>query len=376
MQRPALSLRLVAREIVAVATVLATAAVTAQSHLVVPPLAATAEANGVEFWAAGPFSARRQVVLDASWLQAAVGRGFTAIAVRRNQGTADDQVAGRLLLDIDLAHASTAPPNASGSFAANRGPNATNVFAGLVAFPAAPAAPTTPAPWQAPYAVTIPFTTPFAYRGGPLVVETVTRPLSGPSGQNPWWPIDAVIGASTGSVRSVGWGCLAAGTEPAAGAELGSVSLGATAVFWLRGQMQAGPATCLLGGDNRSYQGLPLPLDLTVIGMPGCVLYNDIATAVPSLLTPWPLRPDTLATVEVPVPQDAALAGASLFAQWLVPNIGGRAIRLETSNGVEAVIGALPANPGAAWIEGIGPYAIRGRVLHDRCPVLRLDYWP
>lgn len=346
----------------------------AQGHLVVPPNADTFEGNGAEFWAASPFTARRQLVLDGAWLVPANGRSFTAVAMRRNQGTQDDCSGGRLILEVVVAHATGGPRDVTGEFAANRGPDATRVFAGLVSFPTAPLAPTTPAPWAPPYAVSIPFTVPFGYRSGPLVVETMTRTLAGPVTQNPWWPIDAVIGPTAGVTRTVGRGCFTAGPEPTAGADSRSISVGATAVFWLRGRLPSGPATCLLGGDARSYLGVPLPLDLAPIGMPSCFLYNDIVVALPTTLVALPRRSDVLATIEVQVPPNAALAGAPLFTQWLVPNAAGGALRLGMSNGVEALLGGLPSQPGAAWIEAVGPFATMGRVRHDRCPVLRLDY--
>ena len=121
----------------------------AQNHLVLPPLVVGLEGNAAEAWAAGPYTARRQLVVKGSWLQFAQGRSFTSLTVRRNQGTKDDQGPGRLLIEVALSHSLVEPEDASGTFANNRGRDATNVFTGRVDFPAAPYAPTTPAPWQA-----------------------------------------------------------------------------------------------------------------------------------------------------------------------------------------------------------------------------------
>src|SRR5687768_8051663 len=76
----------------------------AQNDLVVPPLAANTEADGAELWAAGPFTARRQLVLPASWLAGAAGHSLTSLAMRRNQGARDPQIAGTLALEVVMAH--------------------------------------------------------------------------------------------------------------------------------------------------------------------------------------------------------------------------------------------------------------------------------
>ena len=341
--------------------------------LVLPPTTDAIEGNAAESWLAGPFTARRQLILDAAWLHALAGRDLSALSVRRNQGSAEVMDAGALHVELRFAPAAVAPADARSDFAANRQTPGTLVFAGRVEFPAAPPAPATPAPWLAPFAVTIPFSVPFRYQTGPLVIETMTRPLG--SAANPWWSLDAVVGATTGEVAGVGRSCLTGVHDPSAGAELRTMVVGASASLWLRGMAAPTPAFCLLGGDDRSFQGVPLPLDLTVAGLPGCTLYNDIVAMVPALSTPWRGGRGGLAMVTVPLPADPNLAGAVLFSQWLVPPIGNGG-SIELSNGVRATIGIRPPEPGAAWVESVGVAPTVPRVLHDRCPVVRLHYTP
>lgn len=346
------------------------------SSLVVPPGMAATEANGAESYAFAPFSARRQLILDASWLAAASGGSLTSVSLRRNQGTSDTNVGGLLVLEVAISHSPRGPRQASSTFSANRGPDHTVVFAGPISLPSAQAATTTPAPWTAPFAVQIPFLVPFPLVGGPICMETMTQPIPGPVLQNPWWPVDAVIADIQGSVQTMGSGCIPDVDDPSASAEEATLTVGATAVFYLRGNLRPGQVTCLIGTSNTSYGGVPLPFDLTVFGLPGCRLFNDVVISAPALATTWPLSPSSHASVDIPLPPWPALVGASLYTQWMVTTPARSTLPISLSNGVHAVLGQVPAGLDVAWVEGIGRTATTGRVLNDRCPVLRFTYIP
>lgn len=71
------------------------------------------------------------------------------------------------------------------------------------------------------------------------------------------------------------------------------------------------PALLLLGADDRNWSGVPLPLDLEVIGMPGCGLFTSIDLAAAMI----PLGQTAHAVL--PIPLDRGLLGQELLAQVL-----------------------------------------------------------
>ena len=337
------------------------------TSVVVPGAYAFAEAPHAELFAFAPFAARRQLIVDERHLTALSGRALVALALRRNQGDADANTAGRLHLQVWCAPALVGAATAREEFAANRG-RAVRVFQGNVDLPDCAAAPVTPAPWTAPYAVELPFAIPYSYLGGNLCIETLT---TGPQGMAPWWAVDAVIEDLGGTVATAGTSCVPALPGSPAGGDPATFALGARATFWLRGPQSEGPVLCLLGASDQHWNGLGLPLDLTPFGLAGCVLHNDVCLAVPALLTSLPQASFTLATYEVRLPEDLSLAGGKLFTQWLVLGDAQRPI-LGLSNGVQATLGTARSTLGVFWLEATDPAAMRGRALPGRAPVLRL----
>jgi hypothetical protein len=355
----------------AVVVAVAGAAAVAQDAVVVPAAYALVEAPNAELWAFAPFPARRQLIVDARHLTPLAGRSLAGLAVRRNQGAADANAGGRIHLQLLLAAATVDAASAGEEFAHNRGATV-RVHHGPLDLPDCGAAPVTPAPWAAPYAVELPFAVPYPYASGHLCVETVTTV---PVATLPWWPVDAVIEPLGGTVTPVGASCLPAVPGTPAGADPATLALGARATFWLRGSQRDGPVVCLLGTSSRSWGGLQLPLDLTALGLPGCSLRNDVQQAAPGWLASLPQAPFTLATWEARVPDDTAFAGATLFAQWLVLAQPPTSL-VGVSNGVQATLGTARATLGVFWLEAADPGAARGRALPGRAPVLRLHASP
>jgi len=73
------------------------------------------------------------------------------------------------------------------------------------------------------------------------------------------------------------------------------------------------PAVISIGFDRDSYQGLPLPLPLAVLGLPGCTLYhsNDVTEAVA-------VPPGTAqATWSLPLPNAPGFLGQEFYFQGL-----------------------------------------------------------
>jgi hypothetical protein len=139
------------------------------------------------------------------------------------------------------------------------------------------------------------------------------------------------------------------GAEPQAA---GSLALGLSATQWL---------------------GLPLPLRLDSLGLVGCAVHCD-------LLSLHAVTATTAGTAEwrVAVPGDAGLAGASLFAQFVMndPRVS-PIVPLATSDGLRVTLGTVVgATPQMSVVSGINNVA-NGRIgllQVGRGPVVELTY--
>ena len=89
-----------------------------------------------------------------------------------------------------------------------------------------------------------------------------------------------------------------------------------------------------IGGSNAAWGSLSLPLDLGVIGMPGCR-----ALASGELVLQNATDGNGNAALPVGVPNDPALQGLRLFHQWLVTDPGLNPLGLGASDAAEARIG-------------------------------------
>jgi hypothetical protein len=94
-------------------------------------------------------------------------------------------------------------------------------------------------------------------------------------------------------------------------------------------------ALMALGVSNTTWQGLPLPLDLTPIGLSGC---NLIAAAEFIDLTP---SVNGVASYSVNIPNNAGLVGSSLFVQSILLDLlpGGGFEFIGATRGGRAVVG-------------------------------------
>lgn len=89
----------------------------------------------------------------------------------------------------------------------------------------------------------------------------------------------------------------------------------------LTGVPDAVAASIVLGFSNTNYLGVPLPIDLAVLGMP------ESWISVAMDVTGSPVLPSAVGefTMPVPIPSSAALAYAPTFFQWILldPNVPG-----------------------------------------------------
>ena len=86
--------------------------------------------------------------------------------------------------------------------------------------------------------------------------------------------------------------------------------------------------------SRTSWFGLPLPLDLTPIGMTGCTLHTGVDMVVALTAN------QGVASWAVPIPADPGLVGSTLFQQALIVDQGANALGVTTSNAGEVRIGA------------------------------------
>ncbi|MFQ5505433.1 MAG: S8 family serine peptidase [Planctomycetota bacterium] len=90
----------------------------------------------------------------------------------------------------------------------------------------------------------------------------------------------------------------------------------------------------LIGVSNTKWGRLPLPLDLTLSGAPGCKL---LASA--ELIAPLPVNATGQSTFKSVVPGDKAFCGLNLFNQYLVIDKQANTLGLVASNAGQAIHG-------------------------------------
>lgn len=90
----------------------------------------------------------------------------------------------------------------------------------------------------------------------------------------------------------------------------------------------------MIGFSRTSLGGVPLPIDLSLIGAPGCSLLVSQDATIPTRV-----GGSGIATVSLYIPDQASLVGASYFTQFAVVDPGANALGLTFSNGIDTMIG-------------------------------------
>lgn len=135
-----------------------------------------------------------------------------------------------------------------------------------------------------------------------------------------------------GEIETFGSSC----PGPMTHAASGTAHLGGSVVFDLANGPRLSSAYFVLGASRTSYRGLlSLPLDLRVVGAPGCFLYTD-ELAFTSTLTSFLGR----ASYTMNIPNDPSFACAEVFAQYYVLDPGRNFLNLAFSNAVRVRIGS------------------------------------
>jgi hypothetical protein len=121
-------------------------------------------------------------------------------------------------------------------------------------------------------------------------------------------------------VSSFGSGCSPpSGSIPRIGATR-SPSIGTTFAINLSEVLPAQTGVLLLGFSDASWYRIPLPLDLSFAGMPGCNLL--VSPDIPVPVSTVPCGPGRgRAIVPLAIPSDASLVGATFYSQWFVAGV-------------------------------------------------------
>lgn len=326
---------------------------------------------------------RMMVVIDPSSLPFPVGTTLTRISLRRDVGHASQAYAGlsgnltvrvgRVLAqpaevrDVRFARLWDGPPTLVYR----------NVAPAL--FTAPGAAPTgTSAP---PFNVVIQFTVDHVWQGGPLGVELLFSPASGTSE----FRIDAFRRPSpaNGTSHLVGTGCGGSnGFVPAHHVLPETARPGAVLTTQVDG-IRSGQAIAfhMLGSQNTTWLGLPLPFGLGVFGAPPtCFLRID-----PVVISTVPVgNPSALfarATSSAAVPAVSAAVGAELYSQWLLFDSGlATPLQVSVSDAQRITLGPIAPAPATTFARTIWKYGATGydddsgrMVLDDYGPVLRFN---
>ena len=128
--------------------------------------------------------------------------------------------------------------------------------------------------------------------------------------------------------------CVGSGAFPALAAT-GTPQLGGSYSVDLSGAAPGTVAVLFTGTSNTSWLGIPLPLDLTVAGAPGCFLL-----ASGTLITSTATNGNGQASQLLALPQDPTLCGAQLFQQWLVFDPIANTLGFAFSNGGVGTLGS------------------------------------
>lgn len=287
--------------------------------------AVTARETGWPFGYADRTRLRHQQVHDGMQ-----GRPITvtAIALRRSTGDATPAPAFGADVALRLSTARTRAATIRATFADNAGSDVVQALPRRrVAFP--PTSGTTEGP--APFAYVIPADRPFVFGGG-----------------NPLCTDLQVFGHT--SLAALRFGLFAEGLAHDAtfGVACGGLEHGTTvstllATHALAGAPPDAPLALLIGFDFDRAAGLPLPIDLTALGAPGCELALDPVLALRTFA-------DAAGAASLEVPIEAAPPGAFYGAQWIAVQPGLNSLGAVTSRS-SVVIPRTGRVLGRVWAE-------------------------
>ncbi len=343
-------------------------ALSAQSTVVVPSGAATADATGPAKNLPGTLDrSRQQFLLGPSLLQGlGTGARINGISLRRDGDDLSALDAGSAQVTVRLSSRAVGVTSAVPVFAANHGPDEAIVFQGSVSFPASPALSNRNDPdWSAVHAFTIPIVSPFLYTGGTLCID-----LEGTPTQTTRWPVDYHGDLAMGALIRMGSACgpVASVSTKTLRASDWSLRAGATARLALIGERDS------FGMLMLGAQPISPGLDLGFLGAPGCTLHLVPMLSIAAAVTVRPgrsARHPGIGSVDLQIPNESNFVGAQFYAQWA--NV--KDLRLTTSDAaLVQLANAMPpldaATVTSSRADGL-PMPTTGMVMPGHMPVLR-----
>ncbi len=158
--------------------------------------------------------------------------------------------------------------------------------------------------------------------GAPIVYDSVN--FSGPFLSNVTALPAGTLPQPAPNFTTSGTACSQYGYDPVI-AGTGSAIIG-TSNFTAQVKNIPGSVPCVLfvGTSTQFFAGsVPLPLELTFVGLPGCFLYqsNEYSFGAVSVGTPALGATDGVASIPAALPNNPNLVGFALPMQWLVLNI-------------------------------------------------------
>jgi len=232
---------------------------------------------------------------------------------------------------VTLADAATPSSGISATFANNylTGGNQSVVLNGPINFPALGTYPRPPAAFDAGFMFP-----PYAHTGAnPLLWEVIIF------GTTPVTPTQ-FYERGPGTTHVAGWvgaGCPISGSSVDLAAT-GSINATTMANSLANGPLSA-PAALMIGDTSSTYNGIPLPLNLGIIGSPAC----DLNINVLAFLSAGTTGTGT-ASLSLPYTMSPAISGQRLRTQWLA--IDGSVV--VTSNGLDHSV-PYNATTGRPW---------------------------
>lgn len=161
---------------------------------------------------------------------------------------------------------------------------------------------------------------------GQVTLSVSTQPLIGMRA--------TAVYRTSGFVSSFGQSCVGSFGTPRHSAT-GAPELGRLMSYGVTQGHPFGSAGLLLGGSNTTYRGVPLPLDLSPIGVTGCHLY-----ASRDLVVPFALDPLGAGSVAFTIPNSPHLVGRHFYTQvQVIDTSSGRRVPLTMTNGLDTRIG-------------------------------------
>ncbi|MCR9245853.1 MAG: hypothetical protein NXI31_12545 [bacterium] len=131
-----------------------------------------------------------------------------------------------------------------------------------------------------------------------------------------------------GTLRPLGNGCGGQAGEPVLHGER-PLRLGASRPLHLDRAPAGAFWLAVFGSDVPTYQGVPLPIDLSPFGAPGCALHTEAAGTTVRTGRDWPLA----------IPANPGLQGTAMRFQALVFDATANSLGLSASNGIVATVG-------------------------------------